>query len=169
MLIDGLLAQQMASAASGAAGGPQTMQMVCNAIAQHIVSNMEISGIYNGIGLPPAFPPVAGVQLKGKVVSCNIVGHYVQSTAEFGSMLQQGVVNTVFMFLPPFVGPTGIFGIPFPCPLTVSGTNMQAGTMSHLASQICSWLKSWVPPTPLPGNLIAPPTTSGIATATKTS
>jgi len=150
------LAAKMLSATEQAPSAAIAMSALGTEISNYIMDNAIVMFAWAGIGPPPAFLPDPTVVATGKIKGVTIVltpsgiSNQSSALAMLGMQIWSGVFSAIYMVDSPWTCSPGVMMIPPMPPLTISGNNRQAA-FNMMATQICTWITSWIPTIPCVG------------------
>lgn len=151
------LADEIKAATEGLDVATLALTKMGKAIADHIVANTIINFGWAAIDPIPPNPPDPITSGAGKVLSCVIVltpsSATVPAVAQkhMGTEIAAGVTTAMYNMDPPFsTSPGTMVGIPL-LELDVQGADRDAALLT-MATQICDWLKAFIPTVPCPGS-----------------
>jgi len=162
------LAKEMIAATEQAPSAVVGMAKLGKAIGAHIVKNSIITFAWTAVDTKIPFLPDPTVIATGKIKACPIIltpSMLPSREATFAMMSMQvtaGAVVAPYMVNSPWVCSPGVLMIK-PIKIFVVGQTRE-DSMLHLATQICVWLTSWIPPIPCVGMRT---TYAGVAVPTK--
>ena len=159
MLIPTALASDMIDATEGAVDGHIAMMKLGNAISSYIMKNAMI--MFGWVGIftpPPPAPPIpdaiiiATGKIQGIMISLTQSGATAQPAAlmALATQIRTGVAMGLYMPDAPWSCSPGSMATIPPLSLSLAGNNRQMVFLS-LATQICTWIQTFIPTVPCAG------------------
>lgn len=167
-LIPSALANDMKKATLNAPDSHIALMKLSNAISSYIMDNAQVMFAWVGVGPPPAAAPDPAVVATGKIsgivinISPSMATAQAPALLALATQIRLGVSVGIYTVDSPWsCSPGSMIAIP-PLSLSISGTSRDAAFL-QFATQICTWIKSFVPPIPCSGAHAA---FTGVATPT---